>query len=148
MNRQLMIAALRLGRFSVMTLAVMVACGGSVWAQKMKPADTDGVEVAANIQLNNDQLAARFLDQATAGATPEGVTSLSKALASRPTTAFSEWLNDQYAKPVLDSDLSLPIFRAMFDNLTPATSYHRHPGEAAEVRASLMISDTNNELRR
>ena len=36
----------------------------------------------------------------------------------------------------------------MYDNLKPDSSYHRHANEAAEVRASLMISDDNNELRR
>jgi hypothetical protein len=148
MNRQLFSAPSRFGWRVGITAVIVVSMSGMVWAQKMEPPATDGIEATANVELTNDQLAARFLDQATAGATPEDVASLSAALAARPNTAFAEWLNDQYAKPVQDSDLSLPIFRAMFDNQTPATSYHRHAGEAAEVRASLMISDHTNELRR
>ena len=131
-----------------LAMAAMICLLVPAEAQKIQaPADA-GVDVTPNVQLNNDQLAARFLDQATAGATPQEVASLSAALAAHPDTAFSDWLQNQYAKPVLDGDLSLPIFRAMFDNQTPTTSYHRHAAEAAEVRASLMISDQTNELRR
>jgi len=148
MKRQMIKETFRFCGFSGIAMAMVVAFGSMAWAQKMKPETTDGLEIGPNVQLSNEQLASRFLDQATAGATPEDVASLSNALAARPATAFADWLNEQYAKPVQDSDLSLPIFRAMFDNQTPPTSYHRHAGEAAEVRASMMISDANNELRR
>jgi len=129
-------------------MVMLSGCGSLVWAQKMVPADDDGVEAAANIDLNNDQLAARFLDQATAGATPEEVALLSKALAARPTTAFAEWLNNQYAKPVNPEDLSLTILRGAFANDTVDSNFRQHSPEAAAIRAGLMISDTNNELRR
>jgi uncharacterized protein (DUF1800 family) len=126
----------------------LIFFSGAAQAQKMNISPSDGAEVQPNTQLNNDQLAARFLDQASAGATPQDVASLSAALAAHPDTAFSDWLNAQYAKPVQDSDLSLTIFRSMYDNQTAKASYHYHANEAAEVRASLMISDNNNELRR
>ena len=90
--------------------AALIFFSGAAHAQKMLIPESNGSEVAANTELNNDQLAARFLDQATAGATPQGVASLSAALAAHPATAFSDWLNAQFSKPVQDSDLSLPFF--------------------------------------
>lgn len=130
-------------------VAIMVTFSIPVPAQKMPLEENNGgTEVTANTQLNNTQLAARFLDQATAGATPKEIASLAAALAQRPDTAFSEWLNDQFSKPVQDSDLSLTIFRGMYDDQTSKTSYHYHARDAAMLRASLMISDNTNELRR
>ena len=120
----------------------------SVPAQKIVPPESDGVQAAPNIQLNNDQLAARFLDQATAGATPEEVASLSAALNTHPDTAFSEWINDQYAKPISPDELSLAILRGAYDNKTTDTSYRKHSFDAQAIRAGLMISDNEGELRR
>ena len=90
----------------------MVCIGGLMLTQKIDAQLNDSAETVPNVQLNYDQLAARFLDQATAGATPLDVASLSAALATHPNTAFSDWLNGQYAKPVDPKDLSLTTLRA------------------------------------
>ena len=138
---------------SVKVLLALSAFAGlfansKVEAQKMEPAPSDGVEIVPNLKLNNDQLAARFLDQATAGATPQEIASLSAALTAHPDTAFSDWINDQYAKPVTDNDLSFKILQATYDNQTLDTSYRKHSPDAQAMRAGLMIGDNNTELRR
>lgn len=141
-------APVRFGRTFIATIAAMICCGGLVRAQKMEPPASAGVAAVPNMRLNNTQLAARFLDQATAGATPGGIASLAAALSARPGTAFFDWLNQQYARPVLPGDLSLTVLRSAFANNSLETSYRTHAPDAAAIRASLMISDDNNVLRR
>jgi uncharacterized protein (DUF1800 family) len=139
---------------------------GLAHAQKMDLPPSDGVEITPNLDLKNDQLAARFLDQATAGATPEEIASLSAALAAHPDTAFSDWINDQFSKPVKPDDLSFAIFNAA-DEAAKAQAANPSAGAptmagqnmagatkradyslAQGLRGSLMISDKTNELRR
>ncbi len=141
-------APLRYGRFLVATLAALVSFSGLVHAQKMVIPASDGVEVVPNIDLTNDQLVARFLDQATAGATPEEIASLSAALTAHPDTAFSDWINDQYTKPVLPDDLSLTIINKAIAADGGALTTHVSYDTALGLRGSLMISDKTNELRR
>jgi len=129
-------------------MVVLFSLDGLASAQKMDLPPSDGVTVLPNIELKNDQFAARFLDQATAGATPEDIASLTGALTAHPNTAFSDWLNGQYAKPALPGDLSLTIFYALHDGLTAKTSYTHNFADAQTLRGSLMISDKTNELRR
>ena len=126
---------------------LLVLVFGSAFGQEMEPTK-DGVEVIPNVNLSNDQLAARFLNQATAGATPNEIASLSAALATHPKTAFSDWLNDQCAKPAQPQDFSLDIFRGLHDGKTAQTGYTHNYTDAQELRGSLMISDRSNELRR
>lgn len=146
--------------FGVASLAL--AFSTLAHAQKMELPASDGVTVTPNLTLNNDQLAARFLDQATAGATPEEVASLSASLTARPDTAFADWLNDQYAKPVLPEDLTLTMLNADIEAHkmpppapgaapAPMMANQKRGGDyamAQGLRGSLMISDKTNELRR
>lgn len=101
-----------------------------------------------NLNLTNEQLASRFLNQATCGATPEDIASLAAALATNPRGAYADWLKDQFAREPSDDDLSLNIFRTYFPPNYPVYGYRQHTHDAAAVRASLMISDNKNELRR
>ncbi len=148
MNRQLSAVPFRFGRFLTVTLAAAVSCGGLAWAEI--GGATDGTEIVPNVQLNNDQLASRFLDQATAGATQVDITSLSAALTAHPNTAFSDWLNAQYAKPANPEDLSLTIMENLIGpkDAPPPAKRPGMYGEARVIRGSLMITDNNNELRR
>jgi len=138
-------------------MAATVACSGLAQAQRMELPASDGVQITPNTELNTAQLAARFLDQATAGATPEEVASLASALAAHPDTAFSDWINDQFAKPIQPGDLSLNLYHAAYDievakAVKPDAANPKNPlkgyGLAQPIRGSLMIGDRTHELRR
>ena len=69
--------------------AVTVCLCSLMQAQKVDAQSNDNGDIVPNVQLNYDQLAVRFLDQATAGATPADIASLSAALTAHPDTAYS-----------------------------------------------------------
>jgi len=145
------------GRFLAVTLAAMIVCSGLAQAQRIELPASDGIQVTPNTNLNAAQLAARFLDQATAGATPEEVTSLASALAAHPDTAFSDWINDQFARPLQPGDLAFNLFHASYDAevakvAKPDPANPPNPlkgyGVPQALRGSLMIGDRTHELRR
>ena len=133
---------------SMVSAIALFSFAGLARAQNSDLPPNNGAEIVPNVQLNNDQLASRFLDQATAGATPADIASLSAALTARPDTAFADWLNAQYAQPVNPGDLSLTTLRAMMDEEDRTKNYHGLYGMGATLRGSLMISDNGSELRR
>jgi uncharacterized protein (DUF1800 family) len=108
----------------------------------------NAVEAVPHLQLNNQDLAARFLAQATFGGTPEEIDALARRLQASPKTAFADWIDDQMKRPVTPTDLSLNVFRTAFPPDYPRSGYRHHTNDAAAVRASLMISDDQLELRR
>jgi len=141
-------APLNFWRSGLATITAMVCIGIPVETQKLGAQPNEGTEIVPNVQLNNEQLAVRFLDQATAGATPADVASLSAALTAHPDTAFSDWLNAQYALPVNPGDLSYTTVQALKDATIRTQVNQSLYGKAGVLRGSLMISDNTNELRR
>jgi len=99
-----------------------------------------------NVNLDAPQLASRFLGQATFGPTESEISKLAKALQDSPATAFSDWLTDEFAKPLTDADRSLVLFRTAFPPDYPKHGYRQRVWEAGAVRAGLMIT-SDSQLR-
>lgn len=148
MNHKNIVHRFQIGRFFCAAIGICVFFSSLVDAEEIGASSRGGGEATPNIKLNKDELAARFLNQATAGATPAGVAALSAALSANPNTAFSDWLKEQFAKPVSPESLSLTILRATYANDSAETSFGTHAPDAAAIRAGLMISDDTNGLRR
>lgn len=148
LNRQRCSPLLRFGRLASLAIAALISSGGPAEAQTIEPLKEAGVAVTPNVRLNNQQLASRFLGQATSGATQAEIDSLSAALSKENDAAFADWLRAQYAKPISPADFSLTILRTTYDNKTVATGFGTHAPDAGAIRAGLMISDDANVLRR
>ncbi|HEY5791711.1 MAG TPA: DUF1800 family protein [Chthoniobacterales bacterium] len=112
------------------------------------PASITATAAPSDRRLTGEQLASRFLNQATFGATPEEITALSASLAAKGDAAFSDWIDAQFQKPVSEKDLALPTFRAAFPPDYPKSGYREHTHEGGALRASLMIRDNDHPLRR
>lgn len=90
--------------------------------------------------------AARFLNQATCGATKEEIDALAAELQAGPETALAEWIDREAAKPITGEDLALASFRRLFPPDYPNYGYRQKVWEAAAMRAGMMI-DSPLQLR-
>lgn len=93
-----------------------------------------------NTNLTPEQLASRFLGQATFGARGEEITKLAGAIRRDPGGAYAAWLEAEFQKPLTDADRSLVIFREAFPPDYPNRGYRQRVWEAGAVRAGLMIT--------
>lgn len=102
--------------------------------------------VVPNVQLDIPQQAARFLVQSTFGPKQAEIDELAELLKIRPNTAYQDWLNREFDRPVTDEDLTLHTFRKEFPPDYPRSGYRQKVHEAGALRAAMMI-DSSHQLR-
>ncbi|MBE2181189.1 MAG: DUF1800 domain-containing protein [Chthoniobacterales bacterium] len=125
---------------SVLSLAVAGYClvAGSATA-----ADSASGQ---DVTVEHKARAARFLNQATCGATQEEIDSLAIELQAKPETALADWIGREVARPITGRDLVLDSFRRFFPPDYPNYGYRQRVQEANALRAGMMI-DSPLQLR-